>query len=352
MATRDHHSRNTPAALGFRLPAEWEPQTAVWLSWPHRATTWPGNFRPIPAVFSRLAAEISRRQLVRINAVPERAARAKALLVKAGADMARIEFYAHPTDDAWCRDHGPIFVRNARTGEVAVTEWDYNAWGGKYPPFENDRKIPARIGRALGLRAFENAMVLEGGSIETDGQGQLLTTESCLLNPNRNPGLSRPEIEQALCNQFGVDTIFWLGAGIVGDDTDGHIDDLSRFLPKNGILTMVEKDKKDPNYGPLQENLERLRSFRNREDKKFRLVEIALPKAIYRGKQRLPASYANYLVINGAVLLPTFRQPARDRAAAEALAACFPKRDIVPIDCLDLVGGLGAIHCVTQQQPA
>jgi agmatine deiminase len=352
MATRDHHSRNTPAALGFRLPAEWETQAAVWLSWPHKAATWPGNFRPIPAVFARLAAEISLRQLVRINAPPELEAKARPLLLKAGADMARVEFYPHPTDDAWCRDHGPIFVRNRRTGEVAVTAWDYNAWGGKYPPYDNDRRIPGRIARALGLRSFDNAMVLEGGSIETDGEGQLLTTESCLLNPNRNPGLSRPEIEQALATQFGVEAIFWLGGGIVGDDTDGHVDDLTRFFPKNGILTMVERDQKDPNHAPLQENLDRLRSFRNQEGKKFRLVEIALPKAVRRGAARLPASYANYLVINGAVLMPSFRQPARDAAAAEALAACFPGRDVVPIDCWDLVGGLGAIHCVTQQQPA
>jgi agmatine deiminase len=332
------------------MPAEWELQEAVWMSWPHRRASWPSNFLPVPAVFARIAAEISWREKVRINAVPSLQARARSLLARAGADLAQVEFYPHPTDDAWCRDHGPIFVRNDRTGEVALTDWDFNAWGGKYP-FQKDRRIPARIAGALGFRRFGNSMVLEGGSVDVNGQGLLLTTEACLLNPNRNPDLTRREIETNLRRFLGLATILWLGAGIAGDDTDGHVDDLSRFFREDGIVTAIEKDTRDPNHRPLLENLERLQSFRTPKGKKFRIVEIALPRPCFRAGQRMPASYANFLIINGAVLMPSFRQPRRDAAAAEALADCFPGREIVAVDCLDLVWGLGAIHCVSQQQP-
>ena len=266
--------------------------------------------------------------------------------------MDRIEFYPHPTDDAWCRDHGPIFVRNDRTGEVALTAWNFNAWGGKYP-FRKDKRIPARIGRALGARRFANPMVLEGGSIDVNGRGLLLTTEACLLNPNRNPGLTRREIELNLRRFLGLDTILWLGAGIAGDDTDGHVDDLSRFFREDGVITSTEADTRDPEPPPAQGEFGApALVFALRRAKKFRIVEIALPRPCFRADRRMPASYANFLVINGAVLMPTFRQPRRDAAAAEALGDCCPGREIVAIDCLDLVWGLGAIHCVTQQQPA
>jgi len=342
----------SPAALGFRMPAEWEPQVAVWLSWPHKRTTWPGRFRPIPYVFAGIVAQISRREKVRINCAAALQPRAKALCEKAGADMAQVTFYDHPTNDAWCRDHGPIFVKHRKTGEVAVTDWAYNAWGGKYPPYDLDNEIPPSIARKLKLRRFESDLVLEGGSIDVNGQGLLLTSEQCLLNQNRNPQLSRAEIEQALRDGLGVETILWVGEGIAGDDTDGHIDDMTRFYKADGFITCVEKDRKDANYGPLRENLERLKSFRTPKGKKFDVVELPMPKRMSFDGQRVPASYANFLIINGAVLVPVFRQPKRDAAALEIIGGCFPGRDVVPIDCHDLIWGLGTLHCISQQQPA
>jgi len=344
--------RKTPASLGFRMPAEWEPQEAVWLSWPHNRATWPGHFRPVPARYAEFVAQISRREKVRINLAAPLQQRARTLVEKAGAELANVEFYDHPTNDAWCRDHGPIFVKHDATGEVAVTDWDYNAWGGKYPPFDRDNLIPPSIARALDLRRFEKKMILEGGSIEVNGAGLLLTTEACLLNKNRNPSLTKSEIEQALREYLGVKTILWLGDGIVGDDTDGHIDDMTRFFSADGIVTAVEKNRRDANFAPLQENLERLRALRTPAGKKFQLIELPMPQPCFCEGQRLPASYANFLVINGAVLSPAFRQPKRDAEAAEVLAECFPGREVVAIDCLELVWGLGTLHCLSQQQPA
>ncbi len=254
--------QKTPAALGFRMPAEWEPQAAVWLSWPHNRRTWPGHFRPIPAKFAEIVAAISRFENVRINLARPLQARARSLVLRAGADLARVTFHDHPTNDAWCRDHGPIFVKHRRTGEVAVTDWQHNAWGGKYPPYDLDNTIPPRIARALRLRRFEINRVLEGGSIDVNGAGSLLTTESCLLNPNRNPALSRAGIEQMLRDNLGVRQILWLGDGIVGDDTDGHVDDLTRFFRADGIVTVVELNRRDVNCRVLQENLGRLQDLR------------------------------------------------------------------------------------------
>jgi len=345
-------TKNSPAALGFRMPAEWEPQSAVWLSWPHRKKTWPRHFRPIPAKFAEIVATISRFEEVRINIAKPLQARARALISRAGADWAKVRFYDHPTNDTWCRDHGPIFVKHERTGEVALTDWGFNAWGGKYLPFDADNGIPKKIARALGVRRFENRMVLEGGSLDVNGAGQLLTTEACLLNPNRNPSLTKPQIEQALRDHLGVSTILWLGDGIVGDDTDGHVDDLSRFFSADGIVTAVERNKRDANYPMLAENLSRLRSLRTPEGRKFKLVELPMPAPVLCDGRRLPATYANFLILNGAVLMPAFRQPHRDTEAAELLAACFPGRQIIPIDCVELVLGLGTLHCISQQQPA
>jgi agmatine deiminase len=342
----------TPAALGYRMPAEWERQEAVWLSWPHNRETWPGTFRPIPAVFAEVAAQVSRREKVRINIASAHRKRALALIAKAGADMANVACFNHPTNDAWCRDHGPIFVRSDRTGKVAVTDWDYNAWGGKYPPFDKDNRIPERIARALGLRRFRKAMVLEGGSIDVNGKGVLLTTESCLLNRNRNPWLTRAEIEGNLRDYLGISTVLWLGDGIAGDDTDGHVDDVTRFFSEEGIVTCSERRRGDVNHRALERNLELLRSFRTASGRKYRIAELPMPAPVRWRGMRLPASYANFLIVNGSVLMPAFRQPRRDREAAEVLASCFPGRDIVPIDCLELVRGLGTLHCITQQQPA
>jgi agmatine deiminase len=350
--SRSKAAEPTPAALGFRMPAEWEPQEAVWLSWPHNRKTWPGHFRPIPVRFAELVALISRFEKVRINLARPLQRRARSLINRAKAEPGNVEFFNHATNDCWCRDHGPIFVRHRRTGEVAVTDWRYNAWGGKYPSFALDNRIPSKISGALGLRRFAFEMVLEGGSIDVNGAGFLLTTESCLLNPNRNPQLTRGQIEEALKENLGVSRIVWLGAGIAGDDTDGHVDDLSRFFRSDGIVTVVERNRRDPNHRPLRENLERLHRLRTPGGRKFTIVALPMPAPCFCRAQRLPASYANFLIINGAVLVPAFRQPRKDAEAAEVLAACFPGREVVAVDCSELVWGLGALHCVSQQQPA
>ena len=344
--------KKTPAALGFRLPAEWEPQAAVWLSWPHNHETWPGQFRPIPSAFAEIVAQISRFEAVRINCALRLRARAERLCAKAGADMSRVTFYNHPTNDAWCRDHGPIFVKHDRTGEVALTDWVHNAWGGKYPPYDLDNQIPPSIAKKLQLRRFENRMVLEGGSIDVNGRGMLLTSEQCLLNQNRNPHLTRTQIEQNLKDYFGVKQVLWLGKGIAGDDTDGHIDDMARFFKPDGIIICVEPNRRDPNHRPLNENLKRLRKFRTPAGRNIEIVTLPMPRPFgFRG-QRVPASYANFLIINGAVLVPQFRQKKRDAEARAILGGCFEDREVIPIDCYHLIWGLGTLHCISQQQPA
>ena len=334
------------------MPAEWEPQAALWLSWPHNRATWPGQFRPIPGIFAGIAAQISRFEAVRINCAAQFQPRAKRLCTQAGADMTRVTFYNHPTNDAWCRDHGPIFVKQTKTGEVAVTDWVHNAWGGKYPPYDLDNQIPPRIARALKLRRFESNMVLEGGSIDVNGEGLLLTSEQCLLNPNRNPHLTRTQIEQNLKDYLGIKQVLWLGEGIAGDDTDGHIDDMTRFVKPDGIVTVVEPNQRDPNHRSLAGNLEKLQSMRTPGGKRFEVTTLPMPKPFgFRG-QRVPASYANFLLINGAVLVPQFRQQKRDAEACAILGHCFPGREVIPLDCYYLIWGLGTLHCISQQQPA
>lgn len=345
-------SAQTPAQLGFRMPAEWEPQTAIWLSWPHKRASWPGQFRPIPYVFAGIVTQISRFEEVRINCAAALQPRAKRLCAKAGADMTKVTFYDHPTNDAWCRDHGPIFVRNDQAREIAVTDWVHTAWGGKYPPYDLDNTIPPLVAKKLKLRRFENDMVLEGGSIEVNGGGLLLTSEQCLLNKNRNPHLTREQIEQNLRDYLGVKTVLWVGEGIVGDDTDGHIDDITRFYRADGFITCVESNRRDPNHKLLAENLERLQGFRTPQGRKFSVVELPMPKPFAFQGQQVPASYANFLIINGAVLVPTFRQKKRDAEACAIIGGCFPGREIIPIDCYELIWGLGTLHCISQQQPA
>jgi agmatine deiminase len=345
-------AEGTPRELGFRMPAEWEPQEAVWLSWPHNYATWPGKYRPVPYNFARIVETISRFQPVRINAAKKLHARARRLCERAGARLDRVAFYDHPTNDAWCRDHGPIFVKNSETGEVALTDWAYNAWGDKYPPYDLDNEIPPSIEKALNLRRFVRDMVLEGGSIDVNGQGALLTSEQCLLHPNRNPGLTKAQIELALRDYLGVTDIYWLGDGIVGDDTDGHIDDMTRFFKPDGFITCVEPNTKEKNHTILADNLERLKKFRTPAGKKFDIVELPMPRPFGYKRQRVPASYANFLIINGAVLVPTFRQPGPDARAVEIIGSCFPGREAIGIDCYHLIWGLGTLHCISQQQPA
>ena len=334
------------------MPAEWEPQAAVWLSWPHRLKTWPRHFRPIPPKFAGIVAQISRREKVRINLARPLQKRARELINRARADLANVEFFDHPTNDAWCRDHGPIFVKNDRTGEVALTDWRYNAWGGKYPPYDRDDAIPPRIAAALGLRRFPNDMVLEGGSIDVNGAGTILTTEECLLSKvqERNPHMVRDHYEKAFAEYLGAPHTIWLGRGIHGDDTHGHVDDLTRFVSRNTVVTMVEHNSKDENHAPLLANLRRLQSARDQDGRQFTVVELPMPQPVVFEGRRLPASYANFYIANGLVLAPVFNRP-NDRIALNTLAELFPTRQVVPIYSGDFIWGLGAMHCMTQQQP-
>ena len=350
----------TPAALGYRMPAEWELHAATWLSWPRReGISFPESFdRVLPALRAMVEALIESEQVC-IN-VCNGAHEAEAREVLRGLPMERITFYRVPTDEPWCRDHGPIFVtrdREAksttgriRRGELAVVDWDYNAWGNKYPPFDLDEVVPTRLAEILKLPVFYPRMILEGGSIDVNGSGALLTTESCLLNKNRNPNLSRGEIEQRLRDYLGVRDILWLGDGIAGDDTDGHIDDLARFVTEQTVVAVVEENRDDENYEPLQENLARLRQMKI-GDRAIDIVTLPMPKKIVREGLRLPASYANFYIANSCVLVPRFADPA-DEVALSVLCECFPSRRVIGIDCRELIWGLGTFHCLTQQQPA
>jgi agmatine deiminase len=345
------------ATAGFSMPPEWSPQDAVWLSWPVAdARHWGGAKHDMMwAKFAEIAAAISRHETVRINAPGTGHAAIAAACKRAKAVPERLELFDHPHNDVWCRDHGPIFVKHQSTGEVAVTDWGFNAWGGKFPPWDLDDAIPGRIAAALGLRVFNGGMILEGGAIEINGTGQLLTTEAVLLNPNRNPQLGRAGIEQLLRDGLGVTDILWLHQGIQGDDTDGHIDDLARFIDAQTILASVERDPASPNRVVLADNLACLRSFSGSNGKPFAVVEIPLPEACEVPGWRLPvlpASYVNFLIVNGGVLVPTFRQQKNDDRALGLIRELFPGREITGIDCLDLVEEGGSLHCISQQQPA
>ena len=340
----------TPAALGYRMPAEWEPHAATWFSWPRReGISFPDSFdRVLPALRAMVEALIESEQVC-IN-VGNDAHEAEARAVLRGLSMERVTFYRVPTNEPWCRDHGPIFLSRHADPKLAIVDWDYNAWGGKYPPSDLDEVVPTRVGQFLHLPVFYPRMILEGGSIEVNGAGALLTTESCLLNPNRNPSLDRAEIEQRLRDYFGVQDILWLGEGIEGDDTDGHIDDLARFVSENTVITAVEENREDKNYEPLQENLARLRQMKV-EQGEIEIVTLPMPKKIVRENLRLPASYANFYIANSCVLLPTFADP-NDEIASSILQNLFPDRHVIGIDCRELIWGLGTFHCLTQQQPA
>jgi agmatine deiminase len=346
-----------PAALGYRMPAEWEPHEATWIAWPHERSDWPGKFAAIPEVYAEIVRHLHYSEPVRIlvnHSQSER--RARRVLSRAAIDLARVEFYHIPTNRVWVRDYGPIFVTNQK-GNVAFTNWRFNAWA-KYSNWQLDNGVPDRMGKALGMRAWQPAVgsrriVLEGGSIDLNGAGLLLTTEECLLDTvqARNPGMARADLEQAFTDYLGIRKVLWLGRGIAGDDTHGHVDDLARFVGPNTIVTVIEKSPADPNYAPLEENLRRLGGATNLEGKRFEVITLPMPSPVIFKGQRLPASYANFYIANDRVLLPTFNDPA-DRHALGILGDCFPGRTVVGIHAVDLVWGLGTLHCLTQQQPA
>ncbi|HEX7080529.1 MAG TPA: agmatine deiminase family protein [Gammaproteobacteria bacterium] len=332
------------------MPAEWAPHAATWLSWPHNRDTWPGCFDRVEPAMAQAAAALAETELVYINVLDaEHEAHVRRLLAPL-APPDRVRFFRIPTNDAWVRDHGPIFVTRPGRVPLLALDFDYNAWGGKYPPYDLDRAAAQRMAEALGVPRSARNVVLEGGSIDVNGAGALLTTEQCLLNPNRNPTLGRGDIERVLKEAFGVEQIVWLGDGIVGDDTDGHIDDLTRFVAERRVVTAVEPNRRDPNHAPLAANLERLAAVEI-GGRPLEVVELPMPEPQFNAGERLPASYANFYVANGLVLLPVFACP-QDETARDVIAGCFPDRRVVPIDCRALVAGLGALHCLTQQVPA
>jgi agmatine deiminase len=335
----------TPAELGYRMPAEWEPHSATWLSWPRReGISFPGSFdRVLPTLRAMVAALIESEQVC-VN-VCNGAHEAEARAALHDVDLARVAFHRIPTNEPWCRDHGPIFLTRDVDPKLAVVDWDYNAWGGKYPPCDLDEVAPTRVAETLDLPVFYPKMILEGGSIEVNGAGALLTTEGCLLNKNRNPDLSREEIEKRLRDYLGVREILWLGEGTEGDDTDGHIDNLARFVSERNVVAMVERDRSSVNYEPLQENLRRLREM------KVDIVELPTTQRMTREDLVLPTSYANFYIANTIVLAPTYADP-NDEVALSILRESFPNREVIGIDCRELIWGLGAFHCLTQQQPA
>lgn len=341
------------AAAGYLMPAEWEPHRATYLVWPHNRDTWPDKFEPVPAAFAAIVAGLSRFEPVRLLVKDAQGqAQARAMVQAAGARSDRVEYVALATNDSWVRDYGPIFVRSAlKPRQPAALDWRFNSWGGKYGEVALDDAIPRRLSEIYDFEVIDAPLVLEGGAIDVNGAGSLLTTESCLLNPNRNPNLDRAAIQQHLAAYLGTPNVLWLGEGIAGDDTDGHVDDLARFVAPDTIVVVSEADPADPNYAPLRDNLKRLQAMRDQGGRPFRIETLPMPPPLFFQGQRLPASYANFYIANGAVLMPTFDCPT-DREAAETLARLFPSRQVLGFPCLDLVWGLGTIHCLSQQHPA
>ncbi len=339
-------NRATPRELGFRMPAEWEPHEATWIAWPHNKEDWPGRFAPIPWVYCEIVRKLAEVERVRILVDdPEAAERATRMLHKTGANLKAIEFFAIPTDRVWTRDYAPLFIRNSQ-GEVAITNWIFNAWA-KYDDWHLDNAVNAALINTLGMDAWEPGLVLEGGSIDVNGQGLLLTTEECLLSPiqARNPHLTTMQIEHAMHDFLGTDRVIWLKNGIAGDDTHGHIDDLARFVAPDTVVIAQEPNRDDPNHEPLRENLEIL------QREPLKILTLPMPQPVQFEGRRLPASYANFYIANECVLVPTFNDP-HDRIALNTLAEVFPDRRVIGIHAVELVWGLGTLHCMTQQQPA
>lgn len=344
---------STPKKLGYHFPAEWYPHRATWLSWPHKEASWPGKLETVYAPYCRFIKEVSVGEQVCIN-VTDHAMEAAASthLAAAGVDLGNIRFFHHPTDDAWCRDHGPAFLINPGAEiEKVIVDWGYNAWGNKYPPYDQDDVIPTLVGEALNLPVFHPGIVMEGGAVDFNGQGAVLTTTACLLNKNRNPHLTQGQLEEYLGEYYGVSQVLWLGDGIVGDDTDGHIDDITRFISVDTVVTVVEENRSDENYGILQENLRRLKEMRLEDGKQLHIIELPMPAPVVYDGQRLPASYANFYIANAAVVVPTYRDDKNDQRALDILATCFPERKVVGIDSTDVIWGLGSWHCLSQQEP-
>lgn len=343
----------TPKELGYYFPAEFELHDATWLSWPHKEASWPGKIHTIYPYYSQFVKELSDSENVCINVNDEKMKLfALNWLQKAGANLEKIRFYMHPTNDAWCRDHGPAFLINPNAEQKKiVVDWGYNAWGNKYPPYDLDDVIPTCVANHFGLPVYYPGIVMEGGSVEFNGKGTVMTSTACLLNPNRNPHLNQSQIEQFLINYYGVDQVLWIDEGIEGDDTDGHIDDTVRFVNEDTVLAVVEENEDDVNHELLRKNLEQLKRMRLLNGKQLNIVELPMPDEVVYEDQRLPASYANFYIANKSVIVPTFRCD-KDEKALSIIQSSFPSRKVVGIDSTELIWGLGSFHCLSQQEPS
>jgi len=353
----------TPVEMGYTFPAEWERHRGTWFSWPRpEGISFPDKYHTVPENLARIVREITPREEVHINVPNGNYQRIVSEQLKEhGCGLRNVFFHHIRTNESWCRDHGPAFVLKAGRAkprfdgahrrQAAVVDWGFNAWGGKYPPYEDDDAVPTRIAEEFKLPVFYPGIVMEGGAVDFNGAGTVLTTESCLLNKNRNPKLSKGQIERYLKDYYGQSHVCWLGEGIVGDDTDGHVDDLARFVDARTIVVAVEEDPKDENYKILRENVKRCRLLRDQDGQRFNVVEIPMPGVVEHDGQRLPATYVNFYFVNGALLAPTYRDRRNDRKAIEILQSHLPRHEVIGIDCVELIWGLGAIHCLSQQQP-
>lgn len=336
----------------YTFPPEWAPHEATWLTWPHKEASWPGKLDAIYAPYCKFIALLTLGEKVRINVKNEEMkAFALSHIQKTDADITQIEFFFNPSNDAWCRDHGPAFlVNNHAEHKKIIVDWGFNAWGNKYPPFDLDDVIPTKIAQHFKLPLYLPGIIMEGGSVEFNGAGTVLTSKSCLLNPNRNPHLNQQQIETYLKNFYGIQQILWVSDGIVGDDTDGHIDDTVRFVNHNTVLTVVEDDINDANYHLLQTNLKELKQMRLLNGEALHIIELPMPDAVIYDGLRLPASYANFYISNKHVIVPTYNC-AKDAIALQIIASCFPEREVIGIDSTDIIWGLGSFHCLSQQEP-
>jgi agmatine deiminase len=341
----------TPKQLGYHFPAEFETHEATWLSWPHKEESWPGKIKTIYPPYSKFIKAISEHEKVRINVNDEEMKLfAEDVLSDENVNMQQVEFFFHPTNDAWCRDHGPAFIVNPNKKQKAIVDWSYNAWGNKYPPYDLDDVVPTLIGKHFNLPVFHPNIIMEGGSVEFNGKGTLLTSTSCLLNPNRNPQLNQQQIENYLQQYYGVEQILWVDEGIEGDDTDGHIDDTVRFVNEDTVLAVIEEDKEDENYEPLQKNLNQLSAMRLLNGKQLNIIELPMPDEVIYETQKLPASYANFYIANNVVVVPVYNCD-KDDVALEIIQQCFPSRKVIGINSVDIIWGLGSFHCLSQQEP-
>lgn len=349
-----NNGQPTPKESGYYFPAEFAPHEATWLSWPHKEASWPGKIHTIYPYYSRFIKELSLSEKVYININDEKMKNfAITCLQQEGVDLKKINFCFHPTNDAWCRDHGPAFLINPNANEhkKIIVDWNYNAWGNKYPPYELDDVIPTCISHYYNIPVYYPGIIMEGGSVEFNGKGTLLTSTACLLNPNRNSHLSQSQIENYLINYYGIEQVLWINEGIAGDDTDGHIDDTVRFVNEDTVLAVVEENKNDENYQPLQNNLKQLSKMRLSNGRQLNSIELPMPDCVMFEDQRLPASYANFYIANTTVIVPVFRCN-KDDKALQIIQDCFRDRKVVGIDSTDIIWGLGSFHCLSQQEPA